>query len=337
MTLSQLKTFALVAKLGSVQAAADALGVSEPAVSAALAALRQDLGDPLVVRARGGIALTAGGRALADHAGEITGMVEQARWEVAHARNAAAGLRIAATSAFAEHAAGRLLDLFSQRVPGAPVDVVVEAAADTATLLLERAYDIALGSRPTMPDRPGDRPGDRSGADAGGGVELDSVPFLRYQRVFVVAATHQLAALHGPIPLLQILGRPWFTGPAGIEAATEEGRWLSARGGSPEPVRLSSETDALAAVRAGEGVMLALAHIVRAELRSGALVRLPVVGTPVAGLWWASTLGPRRTSPKARTLQRFVTSADATAAMVAPGGSRGLERRGAKVHVALWS
>jgi hypothetical protein len=39
----------------------------------------------------------------------------------------------------------------------------------------------------------------------------------------------------------------------------------------------------------------------------------------------------------AQMLQRFVSTADATAVMVAPGGSRGLERRGSKFHVALWS
>ena len=40
MTLTQLSAFVLVARLGSVKAAANALGVSEPAVSQALAALR---------------------------------------------------------------------------------------------------------------------------------------------------------------------------------------------------------------------------------------------------------------------------------------------------------
>ena len=50
MTLTQLEAFVLVARLGSVKAAAAALGVSEPAVSSALAALRQHLGDPLVSR-----------------------------------------------------------------------------------------------------------------------------------------------------------------------------------------------------------------------------------------------------------------------------------------------
>lgn len=326
MTLSQLRTFALVARLGSLHAAATALGVSEPAVSAALAALRQDLGDPLFTRASGGIALTPGGRALADYAQDIVGLADQARSEVSHATTDTGLLKIAATAPFAEHAAGRLLDLFTKRVPGASVDVVVESAENLASLLLERAYDIALGARPPMP--PGTSAPD---------VRLESVSFLRYQRVFVAAAAYPLSRLHGPVRPAQLLGRPWFAGPAGIQSGTEEGRWLAAMGVVPDIIRLSSETEALAAVRAGEGIMLAMGHIVRAELQSGALARLPVVGTPIPGLWWASTLDNGRTTTMARTLQRFITTADATAAMMAPGGSRGLERRGSKVHVALWS
>ena len=326
MTLSQLRTFALVARLGSLHAAAETLGVSEPAVSAALAALRLDLGDPLFVRAAGGIALTPGGRALADYAQDIVGLADQARWQVANAKNDAGRLKIASTAPFAEHAAGRLLDVFTKRVPGAAVDVVVESADDLASLLQERAYDIALGARPTAP--------------AGSAVTelgLECVPFLRYQRVLVAGAGDPLARLHGPVAVARLLDRPWFAGPAGIQAGSEEGRWLASMGVAPEVIRLSSETEALAAVRAGEGIMLALGHIVRTELQSGALVRLPVAGTPVAGLWWASTLDHRRTTTMARALQHFAGTADATAAMVAPGGSRGLERRGSKFHVALWS
>ena len=326
MTLSQLRTFALVARLGSLHAAATALGVSEPAVSAALAALRQDLGDPLFVRAAGGISLTPGGRALADYAQDIVGLADQARWEVANAKNDAGRLKIAATAPFAEHAAGRLVDLFTKRVPGASVDVVAVAAEDLAGLLLERAYDIALGARPVAP-------AGTPAADPG----LESVPFLRYQRVFVAAASDPLGRVRGPLGVERLLGRPWFAGPAGILASSEEGRWLAGLGVVPEIIRLSSETDALAAVRAGEGTMLAVGHIVQAEVRSGALLRLPIAGTPVPGLWWASTLDQHRTTTMAKTLQRFVRTADATAAMVARGGSRGLERRGSKFHVALWS
>jgi DNA-binding transcriptional LysR family regulator len=71
MTLTQLNAFVLVARLGSVTAAANALGVSEPAVSQALTALRQHLGDQLVSRGPAGMTLTAGGSRLLATASQI--------------------------------------------------------------------------------------------------------------------------------------------------------------------------------------------------------------------------------------------------------------------------
>ena len=62
MTLTQLGAFVLVARLGSVRAAAQVLGVSEPAVSQALAALRKHLDDDLLVRSTTGMNLTDGGQ-----------------------------------------------------------------------------------------------------------------------------------------------------------------------------------------------------------------------------------------------------------------------------------
>src|SRR5712691_13531094 len=64
MTLTQLNAFVLVARLGSVTAAANALGVSESAVSQALSALRLHMGDQLVTRGPSGMTLTAGGSRL---------------------------------------------------------------------------------------------------------------------------------------------------------------------------------------------------------------------------------------------------------------------------------
>ena len=45
MTLAQLQSFVLVARHGSVKAAAAELEVTEPAVSVAVSALRKELGD----------------------------------------------------------------------------------------------------------------------------------------------------------------------------------------------------------------------------------------------------------------------------------------------------
>ena len=98
MTFSQLRAFALVAELGSLRAAAAALGISEPAVSAAVSSLRTDLGDPLFRRTGTGIALTPGGKALAARARELVRLAERTRREVAHATSTGR-LRALATAA----------------------------------------------------------------------------------------------------------------------------------------------------------------------------------------------------------------------------------------------
>lgn len=319
MTLSQLRTFALVARLGSLRAAAQELGISEPAVSAALAALRTDLGDALVVRSGSGIALTPGGRALAGYAQEIVGLAEQSRREVARAAQDGAELRVLANPAFAEHAAGRLLEAYARRHPGPAARVVVDAADDAGALLGERAYDIALGIRPARSSTP-----------------LHTLPFLRYRRILVAAADHPLAALPPARVPGKALAQRWFSGPS-AGGPVEEQRWFANLPAVPELVQLDSEAAALAAVRAGEGLMLAVAHVIRHELAAGGLVQLGFPGTPVSGMWWASTLLPGRVPAAADALLRFAGSAEATEAMMAAGGPRGLVRRGTQVHVALWS
>lgn len=334
MTLTQLRTFAVVAKLGSLRAAAASLGVTEPAVSSAIACLRAELGDPLFTRTPTGIRLTPGGWTLASHAEEIVGLAEDTRRDVAHDSATEWELRVLATTSFAEHAAGRLFDLFGKWVSSDAVDVIVEDADDIATMLRERTYDIALGARPTL------------AASAG----LEAIPFFKYQRIMVASSQHPLASVPGPIPISRLLAVPWFAGPGGYEPLTEEGRWFGRLTELPEVIELTSETDALSAVAGGEGVMLALGHVAGPRIRgrterptetdsarSADLVRLAVAETPISGLWWATTLDGGRATESARILQRFVTTAEATTAMISPAGSRGLSRRGNKFHVALWS
>src|SRR3954452_12389166 len=102
MTLAQLQSFVLVARHGSVKAAAAELEVTEPAVSVAVSALRKELGDELFVRTGRGIALTPGGRRLAALAGELRARPNEARRSVAEPGGR---LVVAATSFVAEHLA----------------------------------------------------------------------------------------------------------------------------------------------------------------------------------------------------------------------------------------
>lgn len=188
-----------------------------------------------------------------------------------------------------------------------------------AAALLEHDMDLVLGVRP-------------SGSGDGAVVV---VPFLRYQRIVVVARGHRLASAAAVHPAA-LLRERWLAGPGGIEECSEESRWLAEWGLVPELHCRESEAEALGEVRAGDGLFLALSHVVRADLRSGALVPVPVTGTPAQGLWCASALGQGRSVPGARALQRFCTTPDALAAMVAIRRVA-RPRRPQTVHVTLWS
>lgn len=79
MDLSQLQTFASVARRGSITAAADELGYTQSAVSRQVAALEASVGAPLFDRRARGVDLTAHGRLLLPHAESLLARLDATR------------------------------------------------------------------------------------------------------------------------------------------------------------------------------------------------------------------------------------------------------------------
>jgi len=313
MTLAQLQSFVLVARHGSVKAAAAELEVTEPAVSVAVAALRKELGDELFVRNGRGIALTEGGRRLAALAAEILGLAEQARRSVASSERR---IRVVATSLVAEHIAP-LVELFTSREEGVEVAVEASPGASFDDALEHRRADVALGPSP-------------------GSERIASAPFLRCRMLLLAAPGHALAGRRAVAPPA-LSGERWLVGQPDLDPTTGTGLFLARSGLVPaEVAAYSSQAAAVAAAAAGEGVVLVPAHSVVDEVRRRALVRLDVRGTPVVELWHASTLGLGRALPAALALQRFATTADATQAISSGRAGAVSGQARPKVHVTLW-
>ena len=74
VTLTQLSAFLAVVRNGSVTAAAEELVVTQPSVSAAVAALERELGVELTERAGRSIKPTPAGEAYARYAGDVVGL-----------------------------------------------------------------------------------------------------------------------------------------------------------------------------------------------------------------------------------------------------------------------
>jgi DNA-binding transcriptional LysR family regulator len=166
----------LVARHGSVKAAAAELGVTEPAVSVAVSALRKELGDELFVRDGRGIALTAGGHRLAALASEILGPAEQARRSVHDGPGQSRLMRVAVTNVVAEYV-GPLIDALTARDPGLDVQIDSVPGSSMADLLEHRRADITLGP-PPAPERAN---------------TIAIVLFLRCRLIVAAAPGHPLA------------------------------------------------------------------------------------------------------------------------------------------------
>jgi hypothetical protein len=120
------------------------------------------------------------------------------------------------------------------------------------------------------------------------------------------------------VALDALAGERWLVGPAGAEPHPALQRFFAERGlAAPEQGAFATEAAAAAAAADGQGVMLAIAHTVLDALRRGTLVRLDVRGTPTDAMWHAATLAADRRSPVADALRRFVTTPEATQAIVA--------------------
>ncbi|MEW2352264.1 LysR family transcriptional regulator [Spirillospora sp. NPDC029432] len=307
MTLTQLGAFVLVARLGSVKEAARALNVSEPAVSQALAALRQHLGDPLIVRGPGGMTLTEGGTRLLPVASQMVVLGAEAEGAVRDARGAPEALRVVATAAVAEFVATPLLDAFARRTARAVEGGSgVVARREIPVLLHNRLADVALG--PYLGNEPG----------------LVSEPVFRARLVAVGTA---------PVP------HPvWLVDPSGTDPASETSGLLRRLKVPEDRIRVyPNQTAAWAAAADGDGLAIALAHLVAPRVQRGELSVVATPATPVEVRWHVTTLPADRRSALAGSFARFLATADALHVMRTPGSGVPPSRFRPPVYVTLWS
>jgi DNA-binding transcriptional LysR family regulator len=327
VTLTQLEAFVLVAKLGSVTAAARTLGVTEPAISGALAALRRQFDDNLVERSPRGMALTPGGRRLVGIASQMISLAAEAEEEIRRANGAPERLRVIATNAIAESVAPALLAAFQTRVGPTDVTLGLATSEEMAAIVQERLADVALGPRISGPQASG----------------LECLPLFRYHLVVVAGPGHRLATPNrraGPasIRLGLLADETWLVDPDATDPGSPVHRILSRLGVSEHNIRVfPGQAAAWVAAENGEGIAPAIGHLVAAELRRGSLMALDVEGLPLAVMWHSTTLVADRSSPVVAAFRRFVATPDATHAMHTPLSGVPPSRFRPPVYVTIWS
>jgi DNA-binding transcriptional LysR family regulator len=286
-----------------------------------VAALRKELDDPLFTRTGAGLAFTPGGLRLASRAVEILGLQQQTAIEVTEAAHGRRLLRIAASTAFAEHAAPGLIELFSSRADDLSVELSVHPTSRFRDLICSRAVDIAIGPASENSTGPDDT--------------IFVRPFLKYQIITVVAPNSPLAV---SIPTLALLRQQqWMLGPSAGSVDGEIAKMLCDLAIPESQQRIfQSDAAALEEVQRVGGVALTIGFAVAKDLAAGRLAHVTGPRLDRSGEWCAATLAPSVRQPAVSELVRFITTPRCTQAMIR-GSGVGVTRFRPKVHVTLWS
>jgi DNA-binding transcriptional LysR family regulator len=143
--VAQLEGFVETARRRNLSRAAEALHVTQPALTARLKALEQELGSPLFERGRGGMRLTAVGRAFLPYAERALGAMEEGRTLVSeHASGSAGQLSIGTAPAVGAYVLPGLLARYVQRLPAVRLTVQTGHSEEIVEAVAQGELEIGL-------------------------------------------------------------------------------------------------------------------------------------------------------------------------------------------------
>lgn len=144
-----LETFCTVAATGSLSRAAEALHISQPAVTRQIKALEQELGAVLLTRTPRGVELTPVGHKVLEHARQALAAVTACRRAAAEAvPGAQERLRIACGAMLMQFALPPVLTAFRAERPDLDVDLRTGHFQTCVDLLLSYEVDLSVISTP---------------------------------------------------------------------------------------------------------------------------------------------------------------------------------------------
>jgi LysR family transcriptional regulator, low CO2-responsive transcriptional regulator len=297
VTVTQLAAFLSVVRLGSITAAAEELVVTQPSVSAAVAALERELGVELTERAGRGIKPTAAGEAYARYATDVLALLKRGSEVAADAARGAAGrLRITAVTTAGEYLLPPLVSAYREQHRELEVSVDVGNRQEVFRRLEAHEADVAISGRP--PD--------------GGGFE--GTPFLDNEFVLITAPADPLGKRPW-VPVDELASRPWLMREEGSGTRRVCELYLDSHQLRPPLLTLGSNGAIKNAARMGLGIALQSRDALELELGSGRLASISPRGGLPKRAWHVvrSTVGP--TSEAVEAFIAYVRSPEARDAL----------------------
>jgi len=254
--IGQVEAFLAVGTFGGFRRAADALRVTQPAISARIRALEQSLGVPLFLRSQTGLALSAAGRAFRPHAEQLLHAVALARQAVHDLRPASgSALQIAAALSICTYVLPDALARFSAGHPSVRLTVKTGTSEEILEMVLHDQVQLGI-------------------MRALGHAEVESTPLYADQLVLIAGPSHRLADRR-QVRLADLAGEALILFGRSASFRDDTEAIFHQAGVVPGSImELDNIEAAKKMVERGLGISLVPASVVAAELAAGALTEL---------------------------------------------------------------
>ncbi|HEY8634159.1 MAG TPA: LysR family transcriptional regulator [Candidatus Dormibacteraeota bacterium] len=293
ITLHQLRIFKTVVDLRGVTRAAEALSLSQSAVTHQIQALARSMGHPLFHPGRRTLELTPVGSALSERAGRILALVR----ETSEALDDIAGLRSGSVRIAGDTTAGiyvlpDALAAFHAQHPDIQLSLEVVNRKTVRELLLGGDADLGVAGRLWEDDL------------------LEAEPFIDNELACFSAPNHPLVHRE-PLEPSALLDGPLLLREPGSGTRESAEEILRAHAVDPQPAMQMASNGALKrTVAKGLGVTVLSSYAVRLELELNLLHRLQVRGFPVRRMWHVIWARERILSPAAQAFRRHLHATD---------------------------
>jgi DNA-binding transcriptional LysR family regulator len=286
MDFGQVEAFIQVAQHHSFSRAAEALGLTQPSITARIQTLERELGEELFERGGRGVKLTDAGHAFLPYVERMLQTLREGRDAVEEVRNVQLGsLRLGSAITISTYVLPGILRTFCGRHPGLDVVIRTGRSEQVLQMLLTDEIQVALARSLTHP-------------------EVEAVHLYDDEIVLVVHADHRFASA-GSTTVADAATEPIVLFDRGSSYYGMINNFFRQAGVIPN---VAMELDSLEAtkrmVEEGLGIALVPLVTIERELRSGELVKVDLVDAeplsrPISMIY-------RKGRKRPRTAQAFI-------------------------------
>ena len=290
LNLHLLRLFATVVRTGSFSRAADALHISQPAISKGVRDFELQIGCRLLDRTPKGVRPTREGEALARHAETLFAAERAAEDELLSLRNLDSGsLRIGASTTIATYMISDYLGKFHRKYPGIDLHLVIANTRDIADLMLAHDVDIALVEGPVEDD------------------ELESRAWRTDVMSLIVDPQHRFASVKRGIDGAELRNEILIEREPGSGSREVVTQALTAEGIEPKRRLEIGSTEAIKqAVAASLGVSIVSSAAIRDQVKLGTLKVVPMRKLRIERTLWQLKVPGRIEIPAAAAFERII-------------------------------